>query len=509
VLLAALAVLLVAGCGGGDDGRAAPAKPPVVVLIFDEFPPDTLLRPDGGIDAERFPNFARLAERSTWYPNAFTIYDSTFKSVPAIMDSVLPERGTAADFRSHPKSIYTLFDRLGYGIVDVASGEALCPPRICPGVRTRRPGVLKRLAGGGRPPRLHAWAGAIRRRDRPFLYLHHALLPHEPWIYLPSGRQSRPDGNDPIPKVNGPIGFHDRALTNHNETRHLLQVGFVDRQLGVLLDRLERTGLLDEAALVVTADHGYAFEVGVDDRRLVTRRNVDEIAPVPLFMKAPGQTEGKVDPALLRTIDILPTLAAQLGVRLDWRHDGHPASARATRRRRLVSLPTRDFGEVISIRSGAMQQRRRANRRRRARLVGTGAESSLLLGSPWEAVYRVGSHPELYGRRFEDLPEATSGELTAAVANAELLEDVDPAGELLPTRVTGTLAGGPPGAVRDVAAAVNGSIWATGRSFRLRGRPFEYFSLLVPEHALSAGRNELELFEVGSGGHLERIARGG
>ena len=125
----------------------------MVVLIFDEFPLDTLLRPDGSIDAERYPNFARLAAISTWFPNAHTVYDSTFKAVPAILDAKLPRRGTAADFRSHRRNIYTLFHGLGYGVEDVESGEALCPPRICPGARTRRPGVLARLAGGGRPPR--------------------------------------------------------------------------------------------------------------------------------------------------------------------------------------------------------------------------------------------------------------------------------------------------------------------------------------------------------------------
>ena len=47
-------------------------------VVFDEFPADDLLRPDGTIDAERFPNFAELASISTWFPNANTVYDSTF-----------------------------------------------------------------------------------------------------------------------------------------------------------------------------------------------------------------------------------------------------------------------------------------------------------------------------------------------------------------------------------------------------------------------------------------------
>ena len=70
----------------------------------------------------------------------------------------------------------------------------------------------------------------------------------------------------------------------------------MDHQIGLLLARLRRTGLFDQALLVVTADHGYAFEVGVKDRRLVTDRNVDEIAPVPMFVKAPGQTDGRDEP---------------------------------------------------------------------------------------------------------------------------------------------------------------------------------------------------------------------
>jgi Sulfatase len=504
VLAAVLAALAITACGDGGD-PAVPDRPPVVVLIFDEFPLDTLLRPDGSIDAERYPHFADLAAHSTWFPNAFTIYDSTFKSVPAIMDSVTPRRGTAADYRSHPHSIYTLMDGLGYGIVDVASGEALCPPRICPDVRSRRPGVLKRLAGGGRPPRLHAWVGSIRRRGRPTFYLHHALLPHEPWIYLPSGHQSRPPGNDPIPEINGPKGFHDPSLTNHNETRHLLQVGFVDRQVGLLLARLRRTGLFDQALVVVTADHGYAFEVGVKDRRLVTDHNVEQIAPIPMFVKAPGQTGGEVDPSLVRSLDVTPTIADLLGSRVDWPHDGRSAFAASTRRRTEVALPTRDFSRVIRIGKAELERRRAVNRRRRARLVGTGAESDVLFGSPWASLYRVGSHPELIGRAVAALPESSAGALTARVANAELFDDVDPAGQIVPTRVTGSIEGGEGGDLREVAVAVNGRIRATGRSFRLRGKPAERFSMLVPEESLRPGRNEVELFEVRTGGRLAAL----
>ena len=80
-----------------DTAKRKPAKPLVVVLLLDELPVDSLLTPDGSIDAARFPNFAALAGTSTWFRNATTVYDSTFKAVPAILDAKLPEKGTPPD----------------------------------------------------------------------------------------------------------------------------------------------------------------------------------------------------------------------------------------------------------------------------------------------------------------------------------------------------------------------------------------------------------------------------
>jgi hypothetical protein len=503
--------LAAAGCGGDDDGppALAIAHPPVVVVVFDEFPADTLLRPDGRIDAERFPNFAALARISTWFPNAYTVYDSTFASVPSILDARLPRPRTAADVRSHQPSVFHLMNRLGYDIVKVESATAVCPPRICTGARARRPGVLARLAGGGRPPRLHRWIGAIRHRPHPTFYFHHALLPHEPWIYLPSGHRDRPTGKDPIGGINRWVGFHDPDLSEHNHMRHLLQVGYTDHQLGLLLQRLRRTGLLEESLIVVTADHGYSFNVGALSRRKVSDRNIEEIAPVPFFVKAPGQMEGAVNRSLARTVDIVPTVADLLGVPVRWPHDGYSAFSAVTRRRSELRISTRSFDRVITIGRKELVQRRRAVRLARARTFGTGVQSRLLFGDPWATVYRVGPHRGLLDRRVAGLRVAGSAGLRATVANAGLVRHVTPGAELLPTRVTGTLGRGRPGVLRDLAVAVNGRIRAVGRSFRLRFRPDEYFSFVVPEDSLRPGRNSVEVFQVKPGGALAPLARVG
>jgi hypothetical protein len=504
-------VLSVAAGSCSDDSaqsqpRRAATPPPVVVLILDEFPLDDLLMPDGSIDAERFPSFAALARTSTWFPNAHTVYDSTFKAVPSILDARLPQRGSAPDVRSHHHSIYTLFGERGYGVVDAESATAICPRSVCAGARTRRPGVLARLAGGGRAARLHHWLGQIRQRAQPTLYLQHALMPHEPWIYLPSGRRSRPTGNDPIPGINRPEGFDDPDLSLHNHQRHLLQVGFVDHQIGLLLARLRETGLLDEALVAVVADHGYAFDVGATDRRLVTERNVHEIGPVPFLLKRPGQNEGVVDPSLVRNMDLVPTLADVTGAHVDWRHDGISAFAPATQARRTVRISKRDFSGVVTIGAAELQRRRAAARARWAQLFGTGAQSQLLYGSPWASLYRIGPNAQLIGQRVGAAAKARESRgVHAGLANAELLRHVSTSNELLPTRVTGRLTGGKPSQLRDLAVAANGRIEAVGRSFRLRGQLRESYSLMLPEESLRPGRNELQLFEVGAGLRLTRL----
>src|SRR4051812_25506309 len=341
-----VAAAILAGCtlpGTEEEAHSAERRPPVVLVVFDEFPADDLLRPDGSIDAERFPNFARLASISTWFPNATTVYDSTFGAVPSILDGRLPRPHTATDVRSHKPSIFHVLDRLGYDVFKVESASAVCPPSICPGARTRRPGVLARLAGAGRPPRFHKWLGAIRKRRQPAFYFHHALMPHEPWIYLPSGHQSRPAGEDPIPDLNHDVGFDDPDLSKQDHLRHLLQAGYTDRLVGQLLERLKRTGLLERALGGVTADHGYSFRIGVQSRRLISDDNVEEIAPVPLFVKAPGQMERRVDRSAVRNIDMLATIAGLLGTRVFYDQDGRSAFSPEVRERREIDVSTRDF----------------------------------------------------------------------------------------------------------------------------------------------------------------------
>ena len=232
---------------------------------------------------------------------------------------------------------------------------------------------------------------SIRPTRHPLLVFHHQILPHQPWKFLPSGRAYQDDPDVWKRDLSSPLGFHDVFLTEQNQQRHLLQIGFVDREIAHLLDRLERVGLLKRALVVVTADHGIGFDVGASDRRSVDPGDIDEVAPVPLFVKAPGQRLGRIDRAYVRTVDVLPTIADVLRLGPLWPMDGRSAFHR--RGPRTVRMQRFDLGRSVSITPPVLERARTANRHHKAQLFGVGMHS----------LFRIGPHPELLGRSLAEL----------------------------------------------------------------------------------------------------------
>jgi len=463
----------------------------VVLLVLDELPGDALLDARGRIDPVRYPGFAALRRTGTWFPNAHTVFDDTRQAVPLILDGRRPRRGGSRSRRDHPSTIFDVLGQRGYRIVADEEATALCPPRWCPGAPARNPDTVGNLRAG-RARRLRRFVSRIGPGKRPTLYVKHALLPHVPYMFLPSGRRTRNGVRDPIPGMNSVRSYGDPFLTRHNEQRFLLQVGFVDHVIGLLIQRLRRLRMFDRALIVVTADHGESFELGVRDRRLITSGNIDEVAPVPLFVKAPHQRSGRVNRAYARTLDVLPTIADVLNLPIPYHVDGRSAFSGVTRRRRTVRIPTRDFRRTVVISGRAWERRRRAVVRRRLSRYGSGD----LLG-----LYRgIGPHRRLIGRPLTELGPAGQGKVRARFAFGRRLRSVHRRSDLVPTQVAGTLYGGRRGVRRDLVLSVNGRIEVTGRSWRLRGSRAERFALNVPETVLLEGRNDVRLIEVGGDG---------
>lgn len=107
----------------------------------------------------------------------------------------------------------------------------------------------------------------------------------------------------------------DPADTAHLGGLYLAEIAYIDEQIGVLLAGLEERGLLDEALLVITADHG---ETLADDPMYAYSHgsNVEEdVMHIPLVMRGYGVDlpEGVVVESQAAMPGLAPTLQQVLG----------------------------------------------------------------------------------------------------------------------------------------------------------------------------------------------------
>ena len=520
--------LLFPSEAGGAVAGPSRSSTPIVHIVLDELPQTSIVGADGRIDARLFPSIARLARTSTWYRNATTVDDLTTEAVPAQLTGERPVPGSLPVTRDHPRSLFTLFEH-SHELTAIEPITDVCPPRLCEGDRpdtadrlrslrsdleivvqhlllpadmrkdlpevdsvwegfetasVTEPGefsskrdltrdVLSRLAGDDATAGVERAIAALDRpRSRPPLLFVHSTLPHGAWRRLPDGRQYPIEGVE-YPGLADGSWVGPQWQIDQSFQRHLLQASDADRLVGRLLDALRAHDLFDDAVIVVTADHGASFETG-QRRRPVTGTNIGAIAPVPFFVKLPGQRRARVDDGAVRTIDVLPTIAKAAGVRLPWQADGIPADERGLEPEAAIDISHAGDPAITAPLSSVLAARR-AREAEEARLLRGG-------------VYAIGPRPDLLGRRV------------AAGAGAKRLA-VDAGAPVLPAFVSGAADGIRPGA--ELAIAVNGRVEATTRAYRDDGR--SRYAAIVPPAALRAGANAVSVLAVLPGGALRPL----
>ncbi len=89
-------------------------------------------------------------------------------------------------------------------------------------------------------------------------------------------------------------------------------VTYMDRQLGRVFEALEETGLADDTIVVVWSDHGFLLgEHAIWGKHCLYEHSLR----CPLMIRYPGMTApGEMSDAIVKTIDILPTLADLAGL---------------------------------------------------------------------------------------------------------------------------------------------------------------------------------------------------
>lgn len=320
VLMFSLSVYLsavVAGAGPSEAGAAGPSRTPVILVVFDELPTASLLKRPGKIDATRFPNFDRLSKVATWYPYNTTSSDLTVRAIPSLLTGRQVLDAKPATASNYSPNLFSLLRSRGYSQRILEYSSELCPHPRCP-LPKGDVGAVRRITDPFEfmsfkiPRRVRQvredfpkWIGGFRA-DRDLTFAH-SFLPHEPYYYLPDGRRYPSKG---MPRMaEGDIGpiIDPQSAAGQAWQRQLIQIGRVDRLLGMLRTVVTKAGAWDRSLVIVTSDHGASFRSGIN-RRLITPENAASIAYTPLFIKYPEQKTGSVSPKRTQLVDLMPTI---------------------------------------------------------------------------------------------------------------------------------------------------------------------------------------------------------
>ncbi|MBW2414574.1 MAG: sulfatase-like hydrolase/transferase, partial [Deltaproteobacteria bacterium] len=368
--------------------------------------------------------------------------------------------------------------------------------------RLRQDGLFERRSG--RMQKFMRFRASLRADRGAFLSYLHLPLPHSPFVYMPSGRSYVPVG--PIGRM-GPMGREMRRLRGQRSSgwadsaekvrlayqRVTLQIGFADKLLGGVLDRLRALGLYDRSLIVVVADHGMSFIEG-GQRRMETDGNT---IYVPLFVKLPGQEEGVVDDRNAETIDILPTIADALGMALPWRVDGQSLLQpdRGERRLKRVSPARRSGLDSATVELEDWRLLLEESLARKLRLTGAG---------PMQTLFRTGPRGELFGHGVAELREGldVGGQRVQIVPGVagrveidqrRLLDRVDLGSFFIPAYLTGKFhPAEDTGVSHELVVAVNGVV--AGTTYARKGDAAAGFALMLPESAFEDGENRIDVF---------------
>ncbi len=188
--------------------------------------------------------------------------------------------------------------------------------------------------------------GRLKGEGKPFFLAVGFVKPHLPfncpqkyWDLYPESEIKLPDNwkaptNVPAPALHDPYELRSYGMTppegepiTEEMTRKLIRgykacTSYMDAQLGLVLDELDRLGLAENTIVVVWGDHGYHL----GEHGLYTKMTNFELGTrVPLIMRAPAlakEASGKRTRALVELVDLYPTLAELSGLPLPTHLEG-------------------------------------------------------------------------------------------------------------------------------------------------------------------------------------------
>jgi arylsulfatase A-like enzyme len=257
----------------------------------------------GGRTRDTTPNLAKLAEMATDFTFAQAPSAGTMASVPAILTSKFFHSGIALDEtnikpgmppRLKPENLTLpeIMKQGGYQTGAILSHEYFNDWGMTQGVDEYDNDIGKthdpnRVSSDRVTDRALAWI-ARRPSGKWFLWLHY-LDPHAQYV-------AHPD---------------DTNWGDSPEDLYEAELHYTDKHIGRLLDELRRMPGGDRTIVVVTSDHGDAFnEHGFSGHAIALTR---EILHVPLVIYVPDNPPRKLG-QVVSNLDVVPTIAALCGI---------------------------------------------------------------------------------------------------------------------------------------------------------------------------------------------------
>lgn len=283
---------------------SAPAPTPganVLVLTLDTVRADALGAYGGTTPT---PHLDRLAREGTRFDAAYTVTPLTIPAHASIFTGMWPPRHGVRDngdltLGEDATTLAEVLEGAGYATMGSIGAEVTSRhwgfaqgfddffDDLKPAGRGAGRWSVERRADAVVRDAL-AWLGRPARKDAPWMAWVHLYDAHDPY---------RP----PEPYA-----------TEYAKTPYAGEIAWVDAQVGVLLDGLEKSGELDDTWIFVVADHGESLgEHGEGTHGVLLYEGATR---VPFLVRPPRGGNGAVVDAPVSLVDVLPTALSAVGV---------------------------------------------------------------------------------------------------------------------------------------------------------------------------------------------------
>ena len=363
-----------------------------MVISFDALRADGLglygsLRPTS-------PNLDAFGARCLVFDRAYSAAPVTVTSFAAALSGELPF-DVYADWKFEPRhaTLGEVMRRAGFRTAAVFNNAQLTPERgfgrgfddyvFHASVSDQR--VVDSTA---------AWLG--EHDEEPFFLWTHFIKPHGPYTPKRMSRHLVDQDYDGEYAAGTPRVFDtdDPAVARHIRQLYDGEIFYADTMFGRLLDVLRERGRLNDTLILITADHGEEFKEHGAYQHV---HLYEETLRVPLLMYHPHLSRPRHVERLYSNVDLLPTLAAWVGVDPPPGLDG-----------RDVLGPGEEPGAVVGVAMTDLAYRGFSMTRGDGKLIldlhpRVRRSMHLLDVDPGEQVDRRGSHGELTDALTEEL----------------------------------------------------------------------------------------------------------